>query len=296
MFDKEKYSHEYLQKLCSECFSYRQFAEKLGYSPDSNNRIVKNIINKYDLDISHFKGQGWNKDSVDLSIFRYNNAVKSDVLIRALTLMRGWKCEKCEREEWEGQKIPLCVHHIDGVHINNELDNLQVLCPNCHAQTDNYCGRNKAKRKNISDEEFVEALRTTTSIRQALQKLGIYYSAKYYYEKAHLLIDKYNIIQKEKTIKNKTNKKGREQKDKKANRCLDCNKIIRSGAKRCEECSHKNQCKVKRPSKEELFEDLKQNSFCAVSRKYGVTDNAVRKWCRQYNLPDKASYYKNMLC
>lgn len=189
----DKYSFEEIQEKCLKSFSYRQFAEQLGYSPNGGGGIkqVKEIINKYNLDISHFKGQKWNKDIVDMTVFQYNKSVRSEVLIRALTLLRGWSCEKCHRIEWEGQRIPLCVHHVDGNHINNELDNLQVLCPNCHAQTDNYCGRKK--RNIISEEEFVKALKTTSSIRQALQKIGINYSSKYYYDKAYYLIDKYHI-------------------------------------------------------------------------------------------------------
>lgn len=56
---------------------------------------------------------------------------------------KGERCESCKLTEWMGQKIPLELHHVDGDRFNNELVNLQVLCPNCHALTDNYSGRNK---------------------------------------------------------------------------------------------------------------------------------------------------------
>jgi hypothetical protein len=48
------------------------------------------------------------------------------------------KCERCGGTEWQGQPIPVELHHIDGDHYNNELNNLQLLCPNCHALTPNY--------------------------------------------------------------------------------------------------------------------------------------------------------------
>lgn len=48
------------------------------------------------------------------------------------------KCECCGNTEWMGYPIPLELHHKDGNHFNNELSNLELLCPNCHAQTDNY--------------------------------------------------------------------------------------------------------------------------------------------------------------
>lgn len=53
------------------------------------------------------------------------------------------KCERCNNEEWNGLPIPLEVHHKDGNKKNNRLDNLEILCPNCHAQTETYRGRNR---------------------------------------------------------------------------------------------------------------------------------------------------------
>lgn len=47
-------------------------------------------------------------------------------------------CECCGNSTWLGSKIPLEVHHKDGDHSNNEISNIQLLCPNCHSLTDNY--------------------------------------------------------------------------------------------------------------------------------------------------------------
>ena len=60
--------------------------------------------------------------------------------------VRERKCENCGRVEWNGKPIPLELHHIDGDTTNNTDSNLQILCPNCHAQTDNYRGRKKKSR------------------------------------------------------------------------------------------------------------------------------------------------------
>lgn len=48
------------------------------------------------------------------------------------------KCEICGLSEWMGKPIPLELHHIDFNHFNNNLDNLQILCSNCHMQAHNY--------------------------------------------------------------------------------------------------------------------------------------------------------------
>lgn len=286
----QKFTLDEIKIICAKSQSYRQFALQLGYSENSTDS-VKKLIDEYQLDISHFKGQGWNKDSVDMSIFQYNKSCKSDTMIRALTILRGWKCEKCGRAEWEGQQIPLCVHHIDGNHINNQIENLQVLCPNCHAQTDNYCGRNKSKRPPIADEQFIEALRHTTSIRQALQKLGINYAAKYYYEKAHKLIEENSIVQKPKKEKQQKTKSRKKIKIE-SNHCVDCGKIINNRSQRCEECEHKRQRKTEWPQRDELKDLIRTQSFSAIGKRYNVSDNAIRKWCKNYELPHKKSEIK----
>lgn len=53
------------------------------------------------------------------------------------------KCECCGNTEWNGKPIPLQLDHIDGNPHNHLLSNLRLLCPNCHAQTETYCGKNK---------------------------------------------------------------------------------------------------------------------------------------------------------
>jgi len=55
-------------------------------------------------------------------------------------------CELCNTSEWLGSPITLEIHHIDGNNKNNELKNLQILCPNCHSQTDNYRAKNIKKK------------------------------------------------------------------------------------------------------------------------------------------------------
>jgi hypothetical protein len=59
--------------------------------------------------------------------------------------IKDHRCEICSLTEWNGEKIPLELHHVDGDRYNNLLGNLQILCPNCHSQTDNNSGKNKGK-------------------------------------------------------------------------------------------------------------------------------------------------------
>ena len=55
-------------------------------------------------------------------------------------------CENCESTEWLGIKIPLELHHINGNRFDNRIENIQLLCPNCHALTENYRAKNMSAR------------------------------------------------------------------------------------------------------------------------------------------------------
>jgi 5-methylcytosine-specific restriction endonuclease McrA len=69
----------------------------------------------------------------------------SVALKRFLIRERGHRCEDCGLETWKNQPIPLELHHRDGNPDNNTRDNLQLLCPNCHAFTAHYKGAVKGK-------------------------------------------------------------------------------------------------------------------------------------------------------
>ena len=51
---------------------------------------------------------------------------------------KTYNCEECGISEWQGKKISLELDHIDGINTNHSLNNLRLLCPNCHSQTDTY--------------------------------------------------------------------------------------------------------------------------------------------------------------
>ena len=62
------------------------------------------------------------------------------------------KCYECGITEWRGQPISFDLHHINGDSADNHLENLALLCPNCHSQTPNYCGRNTGRARNRPPE------------------------------------------------------------------------------------------------------------------------------------------------
>lgn len=87
-------------------------------------------------------------------IFRIENNIHVGkyTLRKYLIKTCGHQCEECKNIIWNNKSIPLDIHHIDGDKKNNHLNNLKLLCKNCHAQTDNYCFKNSSinKRKHLN--------------------------------------------------------------------------------------------------------------------------------------------------
>lgn len=154
---KVEWSKELLEKVVPDCTSYSEVLRKLGLKPlGSNPKTLRKKLDEFKVDYSHFTGQGWNKYghpkfgnagnplravlSVNSSLSTHN--VRKRLLNNKL---KENVCEICGITEWNGQPIICELHHINGDSTDNRLENLQMLCPNCHSQTDNYCGKNIKK-------------------------------------------------------------------------------------------------------------------------------------------------------
>ena len=90
----------------------------------------------------------------DIITGKYNGTYKGKLKERLI--QEGYKeerCEKCGLTEWLDNPIPLQLHHKDGNHDNNLLENLELLCPNCHSLTDTYAGKNVKHEKRIKPND-----------------------------------------------------------------------------------------------------------------------------------------------
>ncbi len=172
-------------KIVSESKSIAEVLKKLGYQPlGGNYRTCQNRINKLNLDTTHFTGKLWNKGlkgsrllvKSTKDILNNSTSFKGSYLKERLISqgLKKYECEKCHNTEWNGQPIPLQIHHIDGNHFNNSLDNLQILCPNCHAQTDNFCGKNIIGKYSVSIPDKDELLQKYEELK-SINDVSSYY-------------------------------------------------------------------------------------------------------------------------
>ena len=139
---------EQFKQIVAESQSIAEIAKKVGYATGSSGGVhtsIKAGIAFYNLDISHLKGQLWNKENYDFHWMTTGTRYRSAYTPQLIKL-RGHKCQNCGLEEWLNSPIALECHHINGDNTDNRDENLLLLCPNCHAQTENY--RN---RKTIED-------------------------------------------------------------------------------------------------------------------------------------------------
>lgn len=154
-----QYTKEWLSELCKESYSYAEVLRKAGRKQGGGTQAtLKKKIVEYHIDISHFTGQRWQsspnqqKQQYDEKysleeVFRLDSPVTQKVLkgyIKRYKILE-YKCSFCGCDgHWQDGLISLEVDHIDGNNNNNEITNLRYLCPNCHALTDTYRGKNKA--------------------------------------------------------------------------------------------------------------------------------------------------------
>ena len=142
-----------LARAVAQNYSIRGALRALGLAPAGGNyETIKKAIREFALDTSHFTGQGHLRGKTHAhstrplkTVLRRGKLENTSRLKRRL-LTEGWKqhrCERCGSAQWLGRPIPLELHHNDGDKTNNLLRNLELLCPNCHALTDNYRGKNK---------------------------------------------------------------------------------------------------------------------------------------------------------
>jgi hypothetical protein len=158
-FDMRKYHYaeQELREAVANSYSIAQVLKKLDLvTAGGNYATIQQKIKLWEIDIQHFRGKGWRKGcqapprrARPLDDILTENSFVNTYKLKKRLILEGIKhrqCEVCHLDVWQGQAIPLELHHLNGIGTDCRLENLQLLCPNCHALTNNYRGKNKQRR------------------------------------------------------------------------------------------------------------------------------------------------------
>jgi transposase-like protein/Zn finger protein HypA/HybF involved in hydrogenase expression len=186
-----------------------------------------------------------------------------------------YECSKCGLvDKWVGEKISLQLEHINGINDDNRLINLTFLCPNCHSQTNTYagkklkithyceCGNEKNKYSKIcsvcsSNKQRTVVRPSYEDLMKEIKELGYCGTGR-----------KYGVS--DNAVRN-------------WKKCYcDCGNEKHRDSKMCSVCSSNKQRTVVRPSYEQLIIEIEETNYVQVGKKYGVSDNAIRKWMKNY--------------
>jgi transposase-like protein/Zn finger protein HypA/HybF involved in hydrogenase expression len=229
-----KITKEELEKIVKESLSISDVCRSLNIVANGGNyKTIHSKLKLWNINVSHFTGQAWNVGkrfkpfckTIPLSeILIENSTYTNNHSLKKKLIKEGVKkneCENCQLTEWMGKPLSIQLRHNNGNNTDNRIENLTMLCPNCHSQTETYAGKNLPRK-----------------LRKIRKKREPHFCS--------------------------------------------CGKLIKNRSKMCGDCSHSKQRKIERPEYSELIKNVKLFGYKSTGRKYGVSDNAIRKWIKQY--------------
>lgn len=194
-----------------------------------NHQTVKKYVLLWKIDVSHFLSHSERikkilpAKTIPLETILQKGTFYNRTNLKKRLYKAGLKkpvCEICGQDEfWHGKKISLILDHINGIRNDNRLENLRIVCPNCNAALETYCGRHKYNQ--------CPACQNQKPVKRKYCSLACY---------------------------------------------------RKHGTKRLMLETRK----VERPAFEILLKEIAEIGYRAASRKYGVSDNAIRKWIAVY--------------
>ena len=275
-----------LQNIISESTSISEVLRKIGVVDKGGNhtKLVKYLKEHPGINTETLVGrriQRVNKKGIPLkklSQVLVENSTGNSHKLKLRLIKEGVKediCEVCGNTEWMGKPIPLDLHHINGNHFDNRLENLIIVCPNCHRLTDTHGNKNASIDlifKQIAEQTAEDKIRLLLEREEKRQQEILENRIRY----------------------SKIAKFPKKEKVKKY--CLQCGKeIIGRGEKYCSmECVTIANAKIY-PSKEELLEESKKyKSMEEMGRHYNITGNGLKKWFNKYSIYDEVkNNFKN---
>jgi len=188
------------------------------------------------------------------------------------------ECESCHATNWLSGSVPLELHHINGDRHDNRLENLQLLCPNCHALTDNHAGKaHKILKQKLKSKEVTQSFDESEANNRFISVL-VFDSAESRDRWHKIPLALRHLV---------NNGDGSYSCKFGHGACSYCGKLLASPG--CDTyCSRK--CyrlasrRVVRPSKEELQELIWVKPTTQLAKDFGISDKAIEKWCKAYGI------------
>ena len=143
-----------LEEAINNCDNQADVLRYLGLrAAGGNNQNLKKWAKIHSLNLpeldkqaSMARAKSVQRTFTNEEVFVQNSAYsnRTHIKSRLRKLWTDWICSECGvGEVWNSKSLVLQLDHINGVHNDHRLENLRLLCPNCHSQTDTFCGKNK---------------------------------------------------------------------------------------------------------------------------------------------------------
>lgn len=252
-----------------------QVLRKLGLAAVGGNyKTFKYHASRLGCSLDHFV-----PNSSEVRPVRKSSRSLSDVLVNGISLSSAHlkarltsegiladECSGCSLKEWRGKPLVLHLDHINGDNLDNRIENLRLLCPNCHSQTSTYCGRNAVNRAGVAQPADAGALKALSKddnldvgSNPTVRTLCIFCGENcppwlYWHRSCGI--------------------------------CADCGSPATS--LRCRSCAAKLQkTRIEWPSVDFVAQLVEASSYVSVAKMLGVTDKAVRKFLIRNGRPVK---------